>query len=306
MFGCRPYNYDTFTRDLVLRSLVKLRTGSGPRPGESAPDFEARTLDGDRVRLHDFFGDRNTVLTFGSATCPFTAACLRGLNQLYCEYDAEDVQFLFVYVREAHPGERLPAHRSWDDKYRAAELLRRAEDVEVPIVVDDLEGRVHKKYGSMPNPTFVVDRSGRVAFRQLWTRPKALREALEELLEVQEQRDRDHAVVGDDKSIPVLHGVLHLHRALERGGHRAFREYYNAFGVPGRVGQTASRMAEPVVLHPGRALAAAALAGGVVAGGIGFGLWLRHQRFRSMREPYRNYKVPRRRGKNKEDYAVGI
>ena len=73
MFGIKSYNYDAFTKDLLVKD-VALDRFSGPDPGDTAPDFEARTLNGDRVRLSDYEGEKNVVLTFGSATCPFTAA----------------------------------------------------------------------------------------------------------------------------------------------------------------------------------------------------------------------------------------
>ena len=41
----------------------------------------------------------------------------------------------------------------------------------MPIIVDDLRGSIHKKYGKLPNPTFLIDKSGRIAFRCLWTQP---------------------------------------------------------------------------------------------------------------------------------------
>src|SRR4051812_38161490 len=151
MFGLKPYNYDTFTRDLLVKDVAASKLSGGPKPGSRAPDFEGRTLDGDVVRLRDFKGEKNVVLTFGSATCPMTAATIAGMNDLYEDYAGEDVEFLFVYVREAHPGEQLGPHESYDEKLAAAELLREEEDIEMPIVVDEVNGTIHRKYGKLPN-----------------------------------------------------------------------------------------------------------------------------------------------------------
>ncbi len=306
MFGLRKYNYESFRRDFALKDLArtKARQMAGPQPGERAPDLEGRTLDGDKFRLKDLRGESNLVLTFGSATCPFTAASIQGLNDLYNEYRGEEVDFLFVYVREAHPGERLPAHTSYAEKVRAAETFREQEDVDIPILVDELDGAIHNKYGGLPNPSFLIDKSGRVAFRALWTRPKVLREALEELLTVQAERDTEHAVVhgGEDTSIPMVHGILHTHRALERGGRKSVRDYREQMGRGGRVSITASWMMEPIALHPARAVVGALLAGGVIFGGLLLGRRLRRERFGSLREPY-TY-APRPGGEG--EYAVGI
>ena len=167
MFGFRRYNFETFRKDELMKDAARHLFGSGPAPGDEAPVFEARSLDGDTISLDDYKGDKNVVLTFGSATCPFTAASIGGLNDLYEDYDGDDVEFLFVYIREAHPGDKLPAHKDWDHKVTAAELFREQEEVDMPILVDDLKGSIHKKYGALPNPTYIIDKSGRIAFRSL-------------------------------------------------------------------------------------------------------------------------------------------
>ncbi len=307
MFGFKRYNYDTFTRDVLMKHAAKSVFGGGPEPGDKAPDFEARTLEGEEIELSDFEGEKNVVLTFGSATCPFTAASIRGMNDLYDEYAGDDVEFLFVYVREAHPGEKLPAHKSIEDKIRAAELFRDEEDVEIPILIDDVDGRVHKKYGTLPNPTYIIDKSGRVAFRSLWTRPNVIEDALEELLELQEERDTDHAIVhdGEDTRPPMTYAALHTHRALDRGGEKAVRDFREEMGRTGYLIHTASRVAEPITLHPGRAIAAAAIAGGVITGGLLLGRKLRNRRFAS-RSPYQFEQRRTRVSGEEGDYAVGI
>ena len=286
MFGSAHYNYESFKKS----ELLKLMTGKfrGPKPGERAPDFKARTLDGDKIKLSDFQGDKNVVLTFGSVSCPMTAGSIGGMNDLYEDYRDEDVEFLLIYVREAHPGEEVPAHESHDDKVRAAELLRDEEDVEMPILVDDVRGSIHRDYGKMPNSTYIIDKSGRVAFRALWTRPGVIREALDELLERQADRDVEHAVVhgGEDRSVPVKYGLLHSHRALRRAGAQAVEDFRREMGIPGRIAFATSRAVAPIALNPGKALLAAGLAAGVITAGL-FAGWKLRQRFRSRaRLPY--------------------
>ncbi len=282
MFGFKRYNYDTFTRDLLMKDLAVSELAGGPAPGDRAPDFEARTLDGDRIQLSDFEGEKNVVLTFGSVTCPMTTGSIAGMNDLYDEYSGDDVQFLFVYVREAHPGEQLPAHREIDDKVRAAELLRDEEDVEMQIIVDDLRGTIHKKYSKLPNPTFLVDKSGRIAFRCLWTQPGVVEDALEELLERQRERGVDHVVVngGEHTSMPASYAAIHSYRALERGGSKSLDDFRQAMGLPGRVALATSRIIHPVASNPGKSVVAAALAVGVVTAGVLAGKKLRERGWR--------------------------
>ena len=305
MFGSKSYNYRSFTREHAKNDLAARKMG-GPKPGEEAPDFELQSLDGDKVQLSDYAGEKNVVLTFGSVTCPMSAGSIRGLNHLYEDYSEQGVDFLLVYVREAHPGDDLPAHRSMNDKAEAAELFRDEEEVEMPILLDKLDGKVHRQYGGLPNSTYLIDRSGRVAFRSLWTRPSILEDAIQELLEYQEDSGKDHKVVrgGEDASIPARYGMLYSHRALERGGRRAVREFKEATGTPGRVAVAASRVAEPMVLHPGRTFAAVALTGGVIVGALFAGMKLR-ERMLQRRSPY-YFPRQRTRGETGGYEAVGI
>ena len=311
MFGFKKYNYDRFSRDLIARDYAASKLGGGVEAGERAPDFEARTLDGDKIRLSDFEGEKNVVLTFGSATDPMTAASIEGMNELFDEYSGEDVQFFFVYAREAQPGERLPAHKSMDDKVRAAEVLRDEEDVEMPIIVDDLKGSIHKKYSKLPNATFLIDKSGRVAFRCLWTQPDVVEDALEALLERQECRGTDHVVVngGEDTSVPKIAPFLHAHRALERGGQDAIDNFNETMGTPGRLAVKAGRVVRPVAMNPGKAVAGVALVAGVVTAGVLAGIKLRQKRLRGQMPYDVHERTIQRRGTatGTDDYEpVGI
>ena len=171
----QAYNYESFSNHELVRQAARHGFGSGPGAGEKAPDFELSSVKGKQVRLSDFAGKKNVVLTFGSATCPFSASSIRRLNDLYEDYEgSKDVEFLFVYIREAHPGEKLPAHTSIEDKLRAAKFFQKEEHVEFPVLVDELQGRVHRKYGKMPNATYLIDKAGRVAFRSLWSRVSSI------------------------------------------------------------------------------------------------------------------------------------
>ena len=308
MFGLKRYNYESFTRDLIARHIADTRMGAGPEPGDRAPDFQGHTLDGAGMELGDYRGKKNIVLTFGSLTCPMTAGSIGGMNDLYTDYNGDDVQFIFVYVREAHPGERVPAHESMEDKTRAAETLRYEEDVEMPIIVDELRGPIHRKYGKLPNSTFIIDKSGRVAFRALWTQPSVVEDALEKL-ERQGDRGVDHAVVngGEDRSFPLSYAMVHSYRAVERGGEKALSDFRAALGARARLVLAASRVAQPIALNPGKAFAAAAIAGGVVTAGLLAGRKLREKRLAS-RHPYDVYESAGRRARTGTDYSepVGI
>ncbi len=314
MLGFSRYNYDHFTREHLHESGSAVFSGpaAGPLPGQVAPDFKVRTLngDGETLRLSDYAGHKNVLLIFGSATCPMASGSLPGINQLYNQFRGDDVEFLFVYVREAHPGERVPAHTSMANKVRAARLLRDEEDLQMPVLLDDLGGSIHRKYSRMPNPAFLIDKSGRVAFRCLWAQPQPLGAALEELLRVQKERRTEHAIVhqGEDLSLPLSYGVLYSYRALERGGKQSLEDFRHALGLRGRIAIATSHAARPLLGHPGRALALGALTAVVLAGGMYAGFELRKRRLGSLRNPYRAYEKDSVRDTDTgTDYgAVGI
>lgn len=308
MMGFGTYNYEHFSRQL-LQELDHVPF-SGPQPGERAPDFKAETLEGEALRLSDYKNKKNILLLFGSATCPMTAAATARINQLYDHFRGDEIEFLFIYVREAHPGERIRAHRSQSEKIEAAGVLRDEENIEMPVVVDDIRGSIHRKYSRLPNPAFLIDRSGRVAYRAMWTRPEQLQSAIEELLEAQRGRSVDHAIVhgGQDLTMPFSLATLHSYRALERGGEESLKDFRKALGLPARTAVSLARTSRAWITTPGRILALSALTAAVLAGGLYAGFELRRKRLGLPRNPYRAYEKQRVRDTDTgTDYgAVGI
>jgi peroxiredoxin len=305
MFGFSRYNYDRFRREMLQSNAD--RWGRAPEPGDEAPGFELRSLGGEMVKLSDFKDSRNIVLTFGSATCPQTAASIGGLRSLVGEFPRAEVEFLFVYVREAHPGAELPAHHSMEDKARAALLLQEQEQIDSPVLVDELGGEVHRRYGALPNASFIIDKSGRIAYRSLASHGASLGAALEELLERQKERGVHHAVVhgGEDAITPSVKTFLNAYRAIERGGYDSVVNYRHELGIPGRMVITGGRMARPITEHPAITITGAV---GVVAA-IGLGLWAGYElrKRRLAGKPYDAYRGMEERGKGEDEYtAVGI
>jgi peroxiredoxin len=306
MFGFTRYNYDRFRREM-LQSNPTDRWSRAPEPGDEAPNFELRSLAGEVVKLSDFKNSRNVLITFGSATCPQTAASIGGLRALAQEFPVSEVEFLFIYVREAHPGAELPPHHSMEDKARAAMLLREQEQINFPVLVDELGGEVHRRYGALPNASFLIDKSGRIAYRSLASHSASLGAAIEELLERQKERGLHHAVVhgGEDAITPSLKTFLNAYRAIERGGYDAVVNFRGELGIPGRVVLRGGRMVRPMTEHPAITITSAV---GVLAA-IGLGLWagyeLRKRRF--AQRPYNAYRKFEKRSTDEDDYnAVGI
>jgi hypothetical protein len=137
-----------------------------------------------------------------------------------------DSGWYFVYTREAHPGELLGAHTSFEDKLAAARRLRDELGITRPILVDDLEGTVHRAYGLLPNMSWVLDRGGTILYKAMWTSAARVDDFLE-------RRRTQRAGLG---IAPFHTEQLELrsldraefYRGLERNGPRAGTEFKRA------------------------------------------------------------------------------
>lgn len=202
------------------------------RVGKAAPDLDLQWIEGGRVRLSDVLQERHAVLVFGSITSPVTATNLPELNRLWEYFRWRPVQFLFIYVREPHPGETYPHHTSMDQKVAVAKKLQGIEDIRFPVLVDELDGRVHRAYGARPNPVFVVSRNGRLIYRAGHADPGPLREYLEHLLlwdQVQAENLPTHNMYVEQIRFIIPDGPLHQ-QVVKRAGPKAVREMQASFG----------------------------------------------------------------------------
>ncbi|PZC47350.1 MAG: Iodothyronine deiodinase [Chloroflexi bacterium] len=108
------------------------------------------------------------------------------MEELAKEY-ADRATFLFVYIREAHPGEVFPHHTSLEQKVRHAQAFRE-RGLERPILLDSLDGEVNRMYGAVSNMSWIIDHTGHVSFRATWTAADDIRAALDETLLIRELR----------------------------------------------------------------------------------------------------------------------
>lgn len=104
------------------------------------------------------------------------------------EFAAKGLGFLFVYTREAHPGENYPPHRSFERKLAHARAFKERLKIARPILVDDLVGTGHKLYGTLPNMIYLVGRAGKVLFRADWTDPPTIEAMLNYVLDARARR----------------------------------------------------------------------------------------------------------------------
>jgi peroxiredoxin len=207
------YNYDHF--GLEHRMMDHL---GGVQVGEAGPDFTATRLDGTQVKLSDFRG-KPVVLETGSVSCPMYVSHVESMNALAFRFP--DVVFLVLYVREAHPGHRIGAHRDTTQKAAAARIVVDEEREGRTIVIDDLAGTAHRRYGAMPNTVHLIDADGIVTFRAMWNDPPAVEAALHKVLVGQ--------YAGTVRSRFRPAGARTVLRVLRRAGWRAMWDFLIAF-----------------------------------------------------------------------------
>ena len=112
------------------------------------------------------------------------------MDPLAAEFAPRGFTSVFIYVREAHPGEYLPHHTSFEQKLAHARRFRDEQHVQRRILVDSLDGTCHRAYGSLPNMTWILLRGGTVAYKAMWTDATDVRDAMENVARLGELRRR--------------------------------------------------------------------------------------------------------------------
>lgn len=147
-------------------------------------------------------------------------------------YAGQDVNSIFLYTHEAHPGEHYPHLTSLQQKLDHARDFRDKFQVSRQILVDSLSGDCHRAYGSMPNMTWIFTRSGIPIYKSDWTDASSVVNALRHFLHGTRRRRQGTPVVPfhvqrldfrkQDREA--------FYKGLERNGPKAVREFRQAFG----------------------------------------------------------------------------
>ncbi len=152
------------------------------------------------------------------------------LKRLHAQW-GDRVHVVDVLVRQAHPGPAEPPYASAEQKMADAERYQQSEQIPWPVLVDDVEGTVHRAYGGLANPSYLIGTDGRVSFYAPVTGAPRLHRALQELM-----RSGGRGVVsgGIDLVPHLLSTFTEGWRALERGRPQSVDDLSRA--LPGSVG----------------------------------------------------------------------
>jgi hypothetical protein len=175
-----PGSPDGPTRWTFLRTFLRKELGpfpAGPALNELAPNFTLRRVSShDEVTLSKFVGPKPVVLVFGNFTCrPFRGAA-GDLEKLHERYN-DRATFLMIYVREAHPsdGWRMEVNdrlgvtvrqpRTYAERDAVAQSCAKTMSLGFPTLVDTIDDSVNDQYSGLPSRLYLIDRSGRVAYK---------------------------------------------------------------------------------------------------------------------------------------------
>ena len=159
-------------------------------------------------------------------------------------YAQHGVTFVFVYTREAHPGERYPHLTSLEQKIRHARDMVVRDGLRRPMLVDDLEGTVHHAYGRLPNMTYIVGGGGRLLYRASWTDAENIGLVLDQIIACRDNRrggtqHRPFHIEWEGNVVADRQRFVEL--LLETAGPKAVTEYIEAVGAT-----MSQKLAEPM------------------------------------------------------------
>ena len=124
------------------------------------------------------------------------------------------MQFIDVLIRQAHPGPDARPYTTMGEKLVDARRHQTEERIPYPVLADDLEGTVHRMYGGLADPSYLIGADGRISFYCMWTHAPTLHRAIETLL----QSDASGAVLGGwDRRPHVLPALTDGWKGLRRG-----------------------------------------------------------------------------------------
>lgn len=171
---------DAPTLPQLLHGLLTGEVGSlheGPGLNDLAPDFTLKTFDGSRsIHLQEMIGSTPVVLVFGNFTCSPFRSMYPGVEQVFQRFQGL-AMFLGIYVREAHPtdgwkmqsnarvGVSVQQPKSFAERSSVAGQCHRLLNARIPLLVDDIDDRVGHAYSGMPARLYVIDRTGKVAYK---------------------------------------------------------------------------------------------------------------------------------------------
>lgn len=210
------YRFEHFDFRLMLQDM-RFSRGS-LRTGDRLPNATLLTLDNEEVSLHELAAHRPIVLVTGSASCPLTVGSLPSLERLGARY-GDRIQFVLLQVREAHPGAVLNQPLTREEKRQRAQLMREAMGVRWPVLVDDIDGSLHRMLDAMPNSLHIIGTDGEILYRALLAGDAGVDDAIASIVAGDRPRSAE-----SQSMLPMLESAGFIHDTLVRAGAGAYAD----------------------------------------------------------------------------------
>ena len=204
-----PYNYSNFKAD-----YYQFHDFMGLKEGDQFVDFELSTIDGKKAKISDSL-DKPLVFEMGSISCPMYGGHVTPMQEIAKRHPGYN--FAVLYVREAHPGEKITNHTSFDKKVDAATEASKFYNDNRTILIDGVDGEAHKVYGELPNTVYVIDTEGTIKFVRAWNNTDYLEPVLERIAQ---GKSPDGL-----KFRPAKPGIIQSYRTFKKAGKVAGRDF---------------------------------------------------------------------------------
>ena len=101
------------------------------------------------------------------------------------------------------------------------------------MVVDELDGTVHRLYGSLPNMIYIIDKNGMIAYKAMWTDHEEIASVLANLL-LADQLQAEGVRVKPSYTerinyIPAQYAGGLREKVFDRAGPQAWADYQKVF-----------------------------------------------------------------------------
>src|SRR5712691_2905739 len=184
----------------LYRSLGDRALQSG-QPGERVPELILHDIEGNHQQLSRCWDKQPALLVTMSLSCGQTRRHARALKRLSRRFE-QDINTVVIYVKEAHPidapspytdrirvttkneiaGIHRAQPRTLEERIELAHQLRRRFRLSTSMLIDALDDRAWRAFGSAPNVAILVQPDGRIAVKQGWFEPQEMVRAITALL----------------------------------------------------------------------------------------------------------------------------
>ena len=216
------YRYKTVNIGLFMQDTGFSKNSA--KPGESIPSFELITTSGDHLTNGDVFNDKPVLFIFGSLTCPMTTSSTPDIKKLYKEF-GDQIVFIMLQVREAHPGELTPQPDTIEEKVKNAQSLKKFYNIQWTVAADNIDGDLHRALDPKPNSVFLADSNGVILFRSLWAGDDS---AVHQALEAVATGKTLNKTQSTSGLAPIIEAFTAYDETLKRGGPQAVKDMWRS------------------------------------------------------------------------------